>query len=127
MWFGCSDFSDIRKIISTDTIDKIISVFYKSIFKRHKNTTLGKSIAIYRSEIGNPNITSPIDQFKKWLDEAIKIEANEPNAMAISTVSDENKPRSRYVLFKDLIGGELIFHTHYESPKAKEILNNPNI
>ena len=67
------------------------------------------------------------DRFKKWLDEAIKIEANEPNAMAISTVTDENTPRSRYVLFKDLIEGELIFHTHYESPKAKEILNNPNI
>ena len=55
---------NIRKIINTDTIDKLISVFYKSIYKRHKNTTLGKSIAIYRSEIGNPNITSPIDQFK---------------------------------------------------------------
>jgi pyridoxamine 5'-phosphate oxidase len=61
------------------------------------------------------------------LDEAIEIDANEPNAMAISTISKENKPRSRYVLFKDLVNDEIIFHTHYESPKAIEILANPNI
>ena len=94
---------------------------------------ISNTLASLRQDYGNKELNlnellvNPIDQFKKWLDEAIKIEANEPNAMAISTVSDENKPRSRYVLFKDLIGGELIFHTHYESPKAKEILNNPNI
>ena len=94
---------------------------------------ISNTLASLRQDYGNRELNlnelpvNPIDQFKKWLDEAIKIEANEPNAMAISTVSDENKPRSRYVLFKDLIGGELIFHTHYESPKAKEILNNPNI
>ena len=94
---------------------------------------ISNTLASLRQDYGNKELNlnellvNPIDQFKKWLDEAIKIEANEPNAMAISTVSDENKPRSRYVLFKDLRGGELIFHTHYESPKAKEILNNPNI
>ena len=94
---------------------------------------ISNTLASLRKDYGNKELNlnellvNPIDQFKKWLDEAIKIEANEPNAMAISTVTDENTPRSRYVLFKDLIDGELIFHTHYESPKAKEILNNPNI
>ena len=94
---------------------------------------ISNTLASLRKDYGNKELNlnellvNPIDQFKKWLDEAIKIEANEPNAMAISTVTDENTPRSRYVLFKDLIEGELIFHTHYESPKAKEILNNPNI
>ena len=94
---------------------------------------ISNTLASLRRDYGNKELNlnellvNPTDQFKKWLDEAIKIEANEPNAMAISTVTDENTPRSRYVLFKDLIEGELIFHTHYESPKAKEILNNPNI
>ena len=94
---------------------------------------ISNTLASLRKDYGNKELNlnellvNPIDQFKKWLDEAIKIEANEPNAMAISTVTDENTPRSRYVLFKDLIEGELIFPTHYESPKAKEILNNPNI
>ena len=94
---------------------------------------ISNTLASLRRDYGNKELNlnellvNPTDQFKKWLDEAIKIQANEPNAMAISTVTDENTPRSRYVLFKDLIEGELIFHTHYESPKAKEILNNPNI
>jgi pyridoxamine 5'-phosphate oxidase len=94
---------------------------------------ISNTLASLRRDYGNKGLNlnellvNPTDQFKKWLDEAIKIQANEPNAMAISTVTAENKPRSRYVLFKDLIEGELIFHTHYESPKAKEILNNPNI
>ena len=94
---------------------------------------ISSTLASLRKEYGNKELDvnelseNQINQFKKWLDEAIKIEANEPNAMAISTVTDENKPRSRYVLFKDLVEEEIIFHSHYESPKAKEIFNNPNI
>ena len=94
---------------------------------------ISSTLASLRKEYGNKELDvnelseNPINQFKKWLDEAIKIEANEPNAMAISTVSKENKPRSRYVLFKDLINDEIIFHTHYESPKALEIIANPNV
>ena len=94
---------------------------------------ISSTLASLRKEYGNKELDvnelskNPINQFKKWLDEAIKIEANEPNAMAISTVTDENKPRSRYVLFKNLIEEEIIFHSHYESPKAIEIFNNPNI
>ena len=70
---------------------------------------ISNTLASLRQDYGNRELNlnelpvNPIDQFKKWLDEAIKIEANEPNAMAISTVSDENKPRSRYVLFLSLI------------------------
>ena len=54
---------NIRKIINTETIDKIISKIYRSIYNRYKNNTIGKSIAIYISEKNNVNITSPIDQF----------------------------------------------------------------
>ncbi len=94
---------------------------------------ISNTLASLRQEYGNRELDkgnlkkNPIEQFKDWLDDAIKIEANEPNAMAISTVSKENKPRSRYVLFKDLINDEIIFHTHYESPKALEIVANPNV
>lgn len=94
---------------------------------------ISNKLASLRKEYGNQELhvnnleINPIEQFKKWLNEAIKIDANEPNAMAISTVTEENKPRSRYVLFKDLLDEEIIFHTHYESPKAIEILSNPNV
>jgi len=69
---------------------------------------------------------NPISQFTKWLDEAIETKIYEPNAMVLATV-DENAPRSRFVLFKNIVDDNLIFHTHYESPKAKEIFTNPNV
>ena len=69
----------------------------------------------------------PIKQFESWLENAIEIEASEPNAMAISTVDSQNNPRSRYVLFKNIVNDSLVFHSHYESAKAKEIENNPNV
>jgi pyridoxamine 5'-phosphate oxidase len=70
--------------------------------------------------------SNPVSQFTKWLDEAIETKIYEPNAMVLATV-DENTPRSRYVLFKNIVNDELIFHTNYESPKAKEIFANPNV
>ncbi len=94
---------------------------------------ISNKLSSLRQEYGNKELDiinlkeNPIAQFKVWLDEAIEINAYEPNAMAISTVSKDNKPRSRYVLFKDLISDELIFHSHYESPKAIEIFANPNV
>ena len=70
--------------------------------------------------------SNPVSQFTKWLDEAIETNIYEPNAMVLATV-DENTPRCRYVLFKNIVNDELIFHTNYESPKAKEIFANPNV
>ncbi len=86
-----------------------------------------------RSEYGDKALvpedlnSDPIQQFESWLADAIEVEASEPNAMAISTVDSENNPRSRYVLFKNIVNDSLVFHTHYESSKAKEINNNPNV
>ena len=69
---------------------------------------------------------NPIQQFRKWLDEAIETKIYEPNAMVLAT-SYKETPRSRYVLFKNIIEDKIIFHTHYESPKALEIFSNPNV
>ena len=40
------------------------------------------------------------------------------------STSVDDQPRSRYVLFKNIVEDKLIFHTHYESPKALEMLAN---
>ena len=69
---------------------------------------------------------NPTQQFTNWLDDAIETKIYEPNAMVLTT-SVDNFPRSRYVLFKNIVEDKLIFHTHYESPKALEMLANPNI
>ena len=86
-----------------------------------------------RSEYGDKALVQedlngdPVKQFESWLGDAIEVEAAEPNAMAISTIDSENNPRSLYVLFKNVFNDCLVFHTHYESAKAKEINNNPNV
>ena len=71
--------------------------------------------------------TNPLEQFNVWFQIAIDAEVNEANAMAISTISEEGTPRSRYVLFKDIVYNKLVFYSDYESSKGQEMENNPNI
>ena len=69
----------------------------------------------------------PLEQFNAWFQIAIDAEVNEANAMAISTISQEGTPRSRYVLFKDIVENKLVFYSDYQSSKGREMDNNPNI
>ena len=69
----------------------------------------------------------PLKQFSTWFQIAIDAEVNEANAMAISTITQEGTPRSRYVLFKDIVDDKLVFYSDYQSIKGREIDNNPNI
>ena len=45
---------------------------------------------------------NPIQQFTNWLDDAIETKIYEPNAMVLATSVDD-QPRSRYVLFKNIV------------------------
>ena len=57
------------------------------------------------------HIKDPFVLFKKWYDLACKTEINDPNAMTLSTISN-NQPSSRVVLLKshDEIG--FVFYTN---------------
>ena len=66
-------------------------------------------------------IVNPIQLFKKWLSEAEKKEIRDPNAMQLATVSKDGMPSVRTVLLKDIIDGDFVFYTNYESRKSKEI------
>ena len=68
-------------------------------------------------------LPKPIDQFQSWFSQAIEAEVIEPNAMVLATTK-MNNPKARYVLFKGIDNDGLVFHTHYESAKAKEIEGN---
>jgi pyridoxamine 5'-phosphate oxidase len=71
-------------------------------------------------------LKDPIDQFKKWFDEARKSEVPEVNAMNLSTVNSEGKPTSRIVLLKGIEAGKFIFYTNYQSQKGRELEQNPS-
>ena len=64
----------------------------------------------------------PIQLFNKWFEEAREKEISDPNAMQIATVSKNGFPSVRTVLMKDIIDGNFVFYTNYESRKSKEIL-----
>jgi pyridoxamine 5'-phosphate oxidase len=67
----------------------------------------------------------PVLLLEKWMEEAISHEITDPNAMIISTVSKGSRPSSRTVLLKDIDRSGLIFYTHYNSRKGKELSENP--
>lgn len=69
----------------------------------------------------------PLSLFEQWFQEASTQGEPEPNAMVLSTVSEEGFPAARVVLLKGIVGGQYQFFTNYESQKALEILKNPKV
>ncbi len=68
---------------------------------------------------------NPFRQFKIWFDDVLESHIYEPNAMILSTCS-ENKPSSRVVLLKGFNESGFKFFTNYNSRKGKELSSNPN-
>jgi len=67
----------------------------------------------------------PIVQFNLWLEDALTSQVPEPNALTLSTVSEDGRPSGRIVLLKGLEQGKFIFYTNYQSQKGKELEKNP--
>lgn len=69
-------------------------------------------------------LADPINMFEQWLDEAIRAEALEPNAMSLATVNGEGRPSSRIVLLKQVKYDGFVFFTNYDSRKGLNIKEN---
>ncbi len=69
----------------------------------------------------------PFKQFEKWFQQACNAELLEPNAMTLSTVSEQGQPFMRTVLLKYFDSNGLVFFTNYESRKARQIAINPQV
>ena len=67
----------------------------------------------------------PLQQFDRWLTEAIAAQVPEPNAMTLATVSGELRPSSRIVLIKGYDERGIVFFTNYDSRKGRELAGNP--
>ena len=68
----------------------------------------------------------PFEQFRKWLDEAVK-RLPEANAMVVSTCGADGQPSSRTVLLKSYDSRGFVFYTNYESNKARQIAENDKV
>ena len=67
----------------------------------------------------------PIQQFERWLGEAIKAEIPEHNAMTLATVGSNLRPSTRIVLIKDFDERGIVWFTNYQSQKGVELAGNP--
>lgn len=92
-----------------------------------------KNIADLRQEYSSATLdiadtaASPLDQFSRWFEEALRAEIKEPNAFTLSTLSTQGYPRARIVLLKGFEQAGFVFYTNYNSAKAKEMALNPQV
>ena len=69
----------------------------------------------------------PLDQFGRWMQQALAAEVPDPTAMAAATVSAAGQPSQRIVLLKQFDERGFVFYTNFESRKALELAGNPRI
>jgi len=67
----------------------------------------------------------PLEQFHRWLADAVRLELPEPNAMTLATVGVNGRPSCRPVLLKGADSRGLVWYTNYESRKGRELSVNP--
>ena len=62
----------------------------------------------------------PLEQWRRWVHDAVEAELVEPNAMVVATVA-EGIPRTRTVLAKGVAPEGIDFFTNYTSQKGKAL------
>ncbi|MCF8168822.1 MAG: pyridoxamine 5'-phosphate oxidase [Rhodoferax sp.] len=67
----------------------------------------------------------PLQQFDQWLQQAIRAEIPEPNAMTLATVASNLRPSTRVVLIKGYDARGITWYTNYASRKGTELAGNP--
>lgn len=66
-----------------------------------------------------------LEQFERWLAEAVAAGITEPNAMVFSTADADGAPSSRTVLLKGLDARGFVLYTNLGSRKATQAAANP--
>jgi pyridoxamine 5'-phosphate oxidase len=66
----------------------------------------------------------PVQQFHRWLQDALTAGLVEPYAMTLATATPDGRPSARIVLLRDADAGGFRFFTNYESRKGVELAAN---
>jgi pyridoxamine 5'-phosphate oxidase len=70
------------------------------------------------------SLAEPLQQFERWLEQALAAELPEPNAMTLATVGADGRPSTRIVLIKGCDARGIVWYTNYESRKGRELAGN---
>lgn len=94
-------------------------------------SSLSSSIADLRKSYERAELSEsasdadPLQQFDQWLQEAVRAQVPEPNAMTVATVSGDMRPSTRIVLIKGYDERGIVWYTNYESRKGQQLAGNP--
>jgi pyridoxamine 5'-phosphate oxidase len=66
-----------------------------------------------------------LEQFERWLDDAVEAPLPEPNAMVVATATPDGRPSARTVLLKVVDERGFVFYTNLDSRKGREAAENP--
>ena len=94
-------------------------------------SSLSSSIADLRKSYERAELSEsasdadPLQQFDHWLQEAVRAQVPEPNAMTVATVSGDMRPSTRIVLIKGYDERGIVWYTNYESRKGQQLAGNP--
>ena len=94
-------------------------------------SSLSSSIADLRKSYERAELSEsasdadPLQQFDQWLQEAVRAQVPEPNAMTVATVSGDMRPSTRIVLIKGYDERGIVWYTNYESRKGQQLAVNP--
>ena len=87
--------------------------------------TFGQGVALPLPEI--PVNSTPLPLFKQWFEDANKSGILLPEAMSVSSCSQNGQPSSRMVLLKGFDEEGFVFYTNYGSRKSNELTENSKV
>lgn len=70
---------------------------------------------------------NPLELSAQWIQEAIANQVHEPTAMILATATSDGHPSMRTVLLKEILDGQFVFYSNYESRKGQQIALNPHV
>lgn len=69
--------------------------------------------------------SDPVVMVRLWLEEAVRAEVKDANAMTLATVDADGAPDARVVLLKGIESGRFVFYTNYQSAKGQQLDRDP--
>jgi pyridoxamine 5'-phosphate oxidase len=70
-------------------------------------------------------LDDPIDQARRWLQEAVEADVPLATAAALATADATGRPAVRHVLIRGIDPRGFVFYTHRDSHKGRELAANP--
>lgn len=87
--------------------------------------TFGQGVALPLPAISSDS--TPLTLFTQWFNDANKSGILLPEAMSVSSCSNDGQPSSRMVLLKSFDEQGFVFFTNYGSRKSNELVNNNKV